>query len=56
MKKIAIVIEGGMVKEVYADDPYGYDVEIIDLDTLKEDAAMNRLNTVQQYLPNVYRK
>ena len=55
-KKIAIVIEGGLVRHVYTDDPNGYDVEVIDLDTEGEelDNAHDRLGTIQQHLVDVY--
>ena len=55
-KKIAIVIEGGLVRHVYTDDPNGYDVEVIDLDTEDEelDNAHDRLGTIRQHLVDVY--
>lgn len=54
MEKIAVVIKGGMVQDVYGTpNLYQTDVEIIDLDTTdtdEEQASQNRLQVVLQYL------
>lgn len=54
MEKIAVVVKGGMVQDVYATpNLYQTEVEIIDLDTTDPDeerASQNRLQVVQQYL------
>lgn len=57
-KKIAVVIEGGLVRGVYVSgNPAEFDVEIIDFDTTDEDelrAADERLSVVEQNLVNAY--
>lgn len=54
MEKIAIVVKGGMVQDVYGTPKlYQTDVEIIDLDTTDPDeerVSLDRLQVVQQYL------
>lgn len=54
MEKIAIVVKGGMVQDVYGTpNLYQTEVEIIDLDTTdpnEEQASQDRLQVVQQYL------
>lgn len=54
MEKIAIVVKGGMVQDVYGTpNLYQTEVEIIDLDTTdpdEEQAFQDRLRVVQQYL------
>lgn len=54
MEKIAIVVKGGMVQDVYGTPKlYQTEVEIIDLDTTdldEERVSQDRLQVVQQYL------
>lgn len=54
MEKIAVVVKGGMVQDVYATpNLYQTEVEIIDLDTTDPDeerVSQDRLQVVQQYL------
>lgn len=54
MEKIAVVVKGGMVQDVYTTpNLYQTEVEIIDLDTTDPDeerASKDRLQVVQQYL------
>lgn len=54
MEKIAIVVKGGMVQDVYGTPKlYQAEIEIIDLDTTDPDeerTSQNRLQVVQQYL------
>lgn len=58
MEKIAIVVRGGMIEKVYCTPAlHQTDVEIIDLDTTipdEEQAALNRLQEVQQFLYELY--
>ena len=53
MEKIVIVVHGGMVEDVFAEQPNQFDVEILDFDTQDLDelhANEERLRTVEQYL------
>lgn len=58
MEKIAIVVKGGIVQDVYGtSNLYQTDVEIIDLDTTdpdEEGVYLDRLQTVQKYLCKLY--
>lgn len=51
--KLVIVVRGGLVESVYAQNPNQFDVEVIDLDVQDEtELRVNeeRLTTVEQYL------
>lgn len=51
--KLVIVVRGGLVESVYAQNSYQFDVEVIDLDVQDETelrANEERLTTVEQYL------
>lgn len=51
--KLVIVVRGGLVESVYAQNSYQFDVEVIDLDVQDEtELRVNeeRLTTVEQYL------
>ena len=51
--KLVIVVRGGLVESVYAQNPYQFDIEVIDLDVQDEtELRVNeeRLTTVEQYL------
>lgn len=53
MEKIVIVVHGGMVEDVFAEQPNQFDVEILDFDTQDLDelhANEERLRTVEQFL------
>lgn len=53
MEKIVIVVHGGMVEDVFAEQPNQFDVEILDFDTQDLDelhANEERLRTVEQIL------
>ena len=60
MDKIAIVVKGGMVQEVYGTSSlYQTDIEIIDLDfdgaaPEVEQNTLERLRTVEQHLCKLY--
>lgn len=60
MDKIAIVVKGGMVQEVYGTSSlYQTDIEIIDLDLdgatpEVEQDTLDRLQTVEQHLCKLY--
>ena len=57
MDKIAVVIKGGMVCDIYGSSPNRTEVEIIDLDTTNPDeerVLRERLQVVQQYLAKIY--
>ena len=52
-EKIVIVVHGGMVEDVFAENPNQFDVEILDFDVQDEDELRineERLRTVEQYL------
>ena len=52
-QKIVIVVHGGMVESVFAENPNQFDVELLDFDTQDLDelhANEERLATVEQYL------
>lgn len=61
MDKVVIVVKDGMVQEVFGPYPYKFEVEILDMDFIgadpdAENAAQDRLQTIQQYLSKIYRQ
>lgn len=58
MEKVAIVVRGGMVTDVYCSPAlHQTDVEIIDFDTTVPDEeleALNRLREIEQYSCKIY--
>lgn len=57
MDKLAVVVEDGMVREVYGPYPDQFDVEVLDLDTTdpeEEPAIWERLQVIQQHLIKIY--
>ena len=52
-EKLVIVVHGGMVESVFAENPNQFDVEILDLDVQDEEEFRvneDRLTTIEQYL------
>ena len=52
-EKLVIVVRGGMIESVFAEDPNQFDVEILDFDVQDEDELRvneDRLTTIEQYL------
>lgn len=59
MDKVVIVVKDGMVQEVFGPYPHKFEVEILDMDFIgadpdAENAAQDRLQTIQQYLSKIY--
>ncbi|NBI85082.1 hypothetical protein D3Z47_02270 [Lachnospiraceae bacterium] len=57
MDKLAVVVEDGMVREVYEPYPGQFDVEVLDLDTTdpeEERVIQERLQIIQQHLMRIY--
>ena len=59
MDKVVIVVKDGMVQEVFGPYPYKFEVEILYMDFSgadpdAENAAQDRLQTIQQYLSKIY--
>jgi len=52
-EKLVIVVRGGMIESVFAENPNQFDVEILDFDVQDEDELRvneDRLTTIEQYL------
>lgn len=57
MDKLAVVVEDGMVREVYGPYPGRFDVEVLDMDTTdpeEERVIQERLQVIQQHLMRIY--